>query len=133
MSSSRLRDIAMSEGSSRPPMSDEDKRALRDLLNCLDTFAEQKQTLSIQAMRAFLLVAMEEGLGVSEYANKSGIRQNVMSRHLLDIGPRDRYMEEGLDLVDQRPDPMELRKHQVRMTPKGRALAHKLARMLKRG
>ena len=123
----------MSEGSSRPPMSDEDKRALRDLLNCLDTFAEQKQTLSIQAMRAFLLVAMEEGLGVSEYANKSGIRQNVMSRHLLDIGPRDRYMEEGLDLVDQRPDPMELRKHQVRMTPKGRALAHKLARMLKRG
>ena len=118
----------MSEGSSRPPMSDEDKRALRDLLNCLDVFAEQKQTLSIQAMRAFLLVAMDEGMGVTEYANKAGIRQSVMSRHLLDIGPRDRYMEEGLDLVDQRPDPMELRKHQVRMTPKGRALAHRLAR-----
>jgi DNA-binding MarR family transcriptional regulator len=113
-------------------MSDEDKRALRDLLNCLDVFAEQKQTLSIQAIRAFLLVAMEEGMGVSEYANKAGIRQSVMSRHLLDIGPRDRYMEAGLDLVDQRPDPMELRKHQVRMTPKGRALANRLARMLRR-
>jgi DNA-binding MarR family transcriptional regulator len=123
----------MVEGPTRTAMSDEDKRALRDLLNCLDIFADMRPAMALQAMRSYLLVALQEGLGVTELANKAGIKQAVMSRHLQDIGTRDRYLEEGLGLVDQRALPMELRKHEVFLTPKGRALAHRLVRMMKRG
>jgi DNA-binding MarR family transcriptional regulator len=41
----------------------------------------------------------------------------------LDLGDRTRYMEEGLGLMYSRPNPNELRKHEVWLTPTGKALA----------
>jgi hypothetical protein len=109
---------------------EDEKWLLRELLHCLDVFADVKPTFQLQAMRAFLLVAIEEGLGATEYSRKAGLPQSVMSRHLLDIGERDRYMEPGLGLVDDKVDPMELRKHIKTLTSKGHGLAHKLVRLL---
>lgn len=101
-------------------------------LAIVDLFAELRQTMPLQYVRAFLLVGTNEGQGVGDYAEKAGVSLSVMSRHLLDIGDRNRHMEEGFGLVTQRPDPLELRKHQAMLTPKGKALAHKISRALRR-
>ena len=69
-----------------------------------------------------MLVAQEEGLSVSEYAKQAGVGQTTMTRHLLDIGLQTRKREPGLNLVMQRQDPLDLRRHQAFLTDKGRAL-----------
>lgn len=116
----------------RQSLPDDDKGALAQAMAVVDLFAELRQTMPLQYVRAFLLVALDEGKGVGDYAEKAGVSLSVMSRHLLDIGDRNRHMEEGFGLVTQRPDPLELRKHQAMLTPKGKALAHKIIRALRR-
>ena len=105
-----------------------ERKAVRTLLTVLEPFREIRSTMPLQYVTAFLLAAHEEGLGVGEYAERAGVSVSVMSRHLLDIGERNRHMEEGFGLVTYRANPMELRKHEYALTDKGRALAHKISR-----
>lgn len=105
-----------------------DKRAVKGLLGALEPFKELRGTMPLQYVTAFLMVAQEEGLGVGDYAERAGVSVSVMSRHLLDIGERNRMMEEGFGLVTYRPNPMELRKHEYMLTDKGRALIHRITR-----
>ena len=53
---------------------------------------------------------MKEGQTVTEYAEKAGVPQTVMTRHLLEIGDRSRDKEKGLGLVTQKADMNDLRK-----------------------
>jgi DNA-binding MarR family transcriptional regulator len=83
--------------------------------------------MPLQYVSTFLLVATYEGRGVLEYADLAGVGQTVMSRHLLDLGSRNRHKEPGFGLVEARPSQKDLRVNEVRLTPKGRALARRLA------
>jgi DNA-binding MarR family transcriptional regulator len=78
-----------------------------------------------------MLVAMQEGLGVTDYAERAGVPQTVMTRHLLDIGTHNRRREPGYGLVTQRQDPLDLRKHQTFLMIEGRALLHQILRILR--
>jgi hypothetical protein len=49
--------------------------------------------------RTFLVVVLDEGKSVQEYADAAGVSKSVMSRHILDLGDRTRYMEVGLGLM----------------------------------
>lgn len=109
-----------------------DAQALRTLMAVHEYFRDIRPTMPLQYITAFLQVAMEEGLSVNEYAEKAGVSMSVMSRHLLDIGERNRHMEEGFGLVTSRQNPMELRKNEIFLTPKGRALMHKITAQLKK-
>jgi DNA-binding MarR family transcriptional regulator len=111
-------------------LADDKRQAARSLLTAFEPFRELRATMPLQYVTAFLLVANEEGLGVGDYAKRAGISVATMSRHLLDIGERNRHMEPGFGLVQYRANPMELRKHEYTLTDKGRALAHKLLRAL---
>jgi DNA-binding MarR family transcriptional regulator len=112
----------------RQKLSPEEKEHIRALLAALELFREIRSTMPLQYVIAYLRVALEEGKGVTEYGKEVGVSQAVMSRHLLDIGDRNRYMTEGFGLITKRPDPMELRK----LTEKGEALAHQVIRALRR-
>ena len=116
--------------SSRPPLKDADKKYIKGLRGALEPFISIRNTMPLQYVTTFLLVAMDEGKSVGEYAAKAGVSQSVMSRHLLDIGERNRHMEEGFGLIQYRPNPMELRKHEVFLSDKGRAIAHQMVRQL---
>lgn len=113
-------------------LADSDLRALKDFMAVLDAFRAIRPTMPLQYVHTFFLVAIDEGLSVQEYAQRAGLSQSVMSRHLLDIGDRNRYMKEGFGLVTYRPNPLELCKHEVFLTDKGRALVHKIVRHLGR-
>lgn len=122
--------VSADKSGARQSLSDDEKGVLKGVLRALDPFAEMRVDMPLQYVRSFMLVAMEEGKGVSEYAEQAGVSQSVMSRHLLDIGDRDRYMNEGFGLVHKRQDPMELRKYRVFLTDKGRAIARRIIRGL---
>jgi DNA-binding MarR family transcriptional regulator len=107
---------------------DDERKAVRNILGVLEAFRRFRATMPLQYVMAFLLVAEEEGLGVGDYAHRAGVSVSVMSRHLLDIGVRNRHMEKGFGLVEYRPNPLELRKHEYMLTDKGRALLNQITR-----
>jgi hypothetical protein len=55
---------------------------LKNVLNALKPFIVLRDTMPLQHVRAFLLVAAEEGLNVSTYAKRAEISQSLMTRHL---------------------------------------------------
>lgn len=93
---------------------------------------EVRHDMPLQLVLTFLSVARYPGKSVGDYAEMEGVSKSVMSRHLLDLGERNRKMEPGFGLVGARPHPMELRRHEVFLTPKGRALLQAMARTLDR-
>lgn len=109
-----------------------DAQAIKNFLAAIEAFRAIRPTMPLQYVVAFLLVAMDEGLGVSEYAERAGVSMSVMSRHLLDIGERNRHMEEGFGLVTARQNPMELRKNEVFLTSKGKAVLRQIIRQLEK-
>lgn len=116
--------------------SDTERKAGLRLLGALECFKEIRHTMPLQYVLTFMLVALEEGKSIGEYASKSGVSPSVMSRHVLDIGMRARMVDKhgapvpGFDLVYTKPNINNLREHSVWLTDKGRALYHKLCRRL---
>lgn len=80
----------------------------------------------VSYLATFLLVVEEQGLSVEEYAGRAKRSASVISRHLLDIGDRNRKGEPGLGLVTSRPNPNNRRRLEYLLTPKGRALAKQI-------
>jgi DNA-binding MarR family transcriptional regulator len=113
-------------------LSDETKATAAALREALVAFMKEadRDTMPAQYITTFLLVALQPGLSVGEYAELAHVSNSVMSRHLLDIGDRNRQMNAGFGLVTGRPNPMELRKHEYFLTPKGRALFERMSRIV---
>ena len=109
-------------------LSDAERTTLKNVMRLMDAFRAVRPTMPLQHAYAFLLVAMEEGLGVMDYAERAGVKQDVMTRHLLDLGSHTRTRHPGLGLLAQRIDPMDMRRHQTFLTPNGRTLLHKVIR-----
>jgi DNA-binding MarR family transcriptional regulator len=63
-----------------------------------------------------LLVAQQEGLSVNEYAQNAGVSKSVMSRTLREINDIGHGIK---GLVASRRRPMNLRRKEVFLTPKG--------------
>lgn len=114
----------------RQSLSDDEKAGAKALLTALEAFREIRHDMPLQYVVSFLLVCEEEGLGPNEYAKRIGVSPSVMSRHLLDIGDRNRNMEKGFELIYKRQDPMELRRFRCFLTDKGRVLARRIGRAL---
>jgi DNA-binding MarR family transcriptional regulator len=112
----------------RQSISDDERRSTRGLIAALDVFYELRHDMPARYISSFLLVMEEEGLAVSEYAQRAGVSNSVMSRHLLDIGDRDRHGNPGFMLVSAQRDPLELRRVRVRLTDKGRVIARRILR-----
>lgn len=115
----------------RPTLTEEEKAFARALMLALEPFRDMRATMPLQYVYTFLLVATEEGKGVSEYAAEAGVSQTVMTRHLLDIGDRNRVGEEGFSLVTQERDRKDLRRHHARITPTGKAVMRRVINAMK--
>ncbi len=101
--------------------------ALRRAQGVLTAFQHINDTLPIQIAISFITVALYEGRSLREYCDLTGVAQSTMSRHLLDLGERNRKKEPGFHLVEQRSDTNDLRRNIYRLTPKGEKLAHDIA------
>lgn len=114
-----------------PPraIADEDKYAARMIERALAKFGEAagpNVASHLVGPRLFLLAAANENAGVLELSRMAGVAHTVGSRYVLDYGDRDRYMQPGMGLLTTHVDPENLRKKEVRLTPRGRAVFHEL-------
>lgn len=110
---------------------DAERREVLCMMKALGLFQQYRRDMPLQYVVTLLAVALNEGQTVMEYARTQGISPSVMSRHLLDIGERNRHMEEGFGLVTWKPNPMNLREHLYELTPKGRVLVHQVIRAIR--
>jgi DNA-binding MarR family transcriptional regulator len=103
-----------------------------NLLGALECFRELRRTMPLQYVVAFLLVALDEGKTIGEYALKADVSPSVMSRHILDIGPQNRDREPGFGLVVSKTNHMNRREHTVHLSDAGRALYRRLVKQVDR-
>lgn len=103
---------------------------VKRLMAVLEEFKNISPTMSVQQILAFLAVAMNEGTSLKDIVESSGVKTPTMSRHLIDLGPRNRRMEPGLNLIEVRQDPMELRKNQYTLSDRGRYLVNLIIKKL---
>jgi DNA-binding MarR family transcriptional regulator len=113
------------------PLSAEEKIIVKGLWGVLNAFvtsvkAKGHKSPPVAYLTTFMLVASEPGLSVDEYAARAKRSKSTMSRHLLDIGDRNRDGHPGLGLVTSRPNPTNRRQVEYMLTPRGRALATQL-------
>jgi DNA-binding MarR family transcriptional regulator len=97
----------------------------------MDAFRAGRRTMPIQHAYAFLLVALEEGRGVQEYAKRAGVTQAVMTRILFALGSTRQRGKPGYGLVQQTIDTQDARRHQTFLTTKGKALMHEIVRLVR--
>ena len=110
----------------RVDLAPDEERRLRSLLHILEYFQEHEPQIPASMISAFLLVALNEGCSLREVVEMSGKPQSTVSRHLLDLGERNRKGEPGLRLVAWRIAQEELRRKEYYLTPKGRALLRRI-------
>jgi DNA-binding MarR family transcriptional regulator len=104
----------------------EQQGKLTGLLRCLQAFQQHDRAMPTSMANTFLLVALNEGKSMREYRNIARVPESTMSRHLLDLGDRNRQMGPGLGLIERRRVPTNLRANKYTLTPKGRTLLSKL-------
>jgi DNA-binding MarR family transcriptional regulator len=97
----------------------------------MEAFQAIRPLMPWQEAYAFLLVALEEGRGVQEYAKAVGVTQPAMTRILFALGSRDRQRKAGYGLVQQAIDPDDPRRRQTFLTAKGKALTHEITRSVR--
>jgi DNA-binding MarR family transcriptional regulator len=106
------------------------------LFLALEPFAKESPTITLGNFMTFLRVASSEGKGVTEYADDAQVYKTVMTRHLLDLGDRDRHGGDGLGYIQQVRDRADMRVNRAWITHKGAAFldnAYKALSLLFRG
>lgn len=89
-------------------------------LKALDTDMTLAQALCL------LLIAKNEGLSLSELANKSGVGMASASRYVSAMGKPGPRNQRALGFITATEDPLERRKKVIQMTTKGRTFVNKL-------
>jgi DNA-binding MarR family transcriptional regulator len=102
------------------------KAKLEQLTSALKPFQAERENMPLQYFATFLLVATEEGLNVSTYAERAGISQSLASRHLSDLGKTNRHHKPGFGLVEMYYDLMDRRNRLVRLTVKGQRIVSEM-------
>ena len=109
-----------------------DKRATRALLWALKPLSNLHRPVPLPSLTAFLMVVLDDGRGINEYARAAGIHRAAMSRNLHAIGGRARNGGPGLGLVTVQRHPIDPVRSQVFLTPKGRSIAKEIFRQLRK-
>jgi DNA-binding MarR family transcriptional regulator len=99
-------------------------RALRQVRMSIDPL------VPTQLVQAFLTVAANEGLTLTEISDKLGTNLSTASRQLLDLSDRNRKMEPGYQLVCRTVDPSNLRVNRYTLTNKGKLLVDELVEIM---
>ncbi len=103
-------------------------RLLGAIISGMKTRGHKSPPVSL--IEAFLLVCLEEGLSVEEYAARGKIPYVTMSRHLLDLGDRSRKGEPGMGLITAGANPLNRRQREYMLTERGRLLLEKMKHFL---
>jgi DNA-binding MarR family transcriptional regulator len=113
-------------------LTEEERTALHMYMSFMEAFRAIRPNIQNMPMGdayGFLAIALEEGRGVTQYAERTGITQSGMTRTLSALGAGGRKGAAGFGLVQQAVDPKDMRKHQTFLTAKGKALIREIVRL----
>jgi DNA-binding MarR family transcriptional regulator len=112
-------------------MSD-DQHSTRDVMSGLLKVVEQFEMLPATYISAFLVIARDPGHSVDTYAKALGIAPATMSRRLIDLGEQQSRCRKraGHCLIESRRNPVDRRLVEIQLSPKGKALATRLERLV---
>lgn len=113
------------------PIVSEEQRLLNKASLIFQAFRGIEPTMPTQLAYTFLIVATHPGISVSEVADLAGFKLSTASRHLLDLGERNRKKEPGFGLVEVSVDPNELRRKTFTLTPRGKHLLNQIMTAMK--
>lgn len=83
--------------------------------------------MPMSSARAFVEIAMNPGKGPVAYGRAMGIEQPIMSRLLLDLGPKPRYNKEHrTKLIDRTYSSTNMREQEYYLTYEGYKLMREL-------
>ena len=117
---------------SEPAIRQGDKRVIQTLLWALTPLMNLRGSIPLPFLTIFLMVVLDEGKCVSEYARAFGVKdRRMMSRYLRDIGERARNGGPGLGLVTVEQLPTHSRARVV-LTAKGRSVAQAILQQMRR-
>ena len=116
--------------SRRPIVVTDAQQSVARWMKGLEAFRAIGPTMQTQLVYTFLLVATHEGISASEITERSGFRQSTTSRHLRDLGRRNRIKQPGYDLVEPHIDENDSRRRFYTLTPKGRELFGQIAKIM---
>ena len=120
--------LANSPPTMKPSTTEAQRKCAKSINRALKPFFAVRDTMPLQYVATFLLVAEEEGLNVATYATRAGISQSLMTRHLSDLGEVNRYHEEGFGLLEAFTDLMDRRNRLVRLTAKGKHVVYEMCK-----
>jgi hypothetical protein len=114
-----------------PDFTPDEERMADRLLEAMEEFLKHRQTMPIHLVTALLRVALNPGQKVITHSRDSGESSSLTSRHLSKLGSKKtKDAKDPMGLVDKRYAPTSLRDSEVFLTPEGRELLKKVARIL---
>jgi DNA-binding MarR family transcriptional regulator len=114
-------------------MSEEEKSMLRRLLKVVDFVRTYNAEMPIQTLGAFLVVALQDGMNVTEIGNRLGLSQSSASRNVSELTERSWKKVEGLKVAEYQQGREKISIKTVHLTDKGQTLAEQIAGLLKGG
>ena len=105
----------------------ENAQSWTKLVRALDLFRELNPDMSVQTIMVLLTVVMHEGCTIKEIKDRVGFSYASASRNVAALSKWHRLKRPGYDLVEATADPYELRRKLVKLTPKGKEMARRLA------
>jgi len=124
--------LASDDSITENSITENDRKIVQALLWALKPFLNLRRPMPLPFVATFLMVALEEGKGVNEYARALGMHRAVASRNLHAIGDRARNGEPGLGLVTFQSHMSNPQRTQIFLTPKGRSIAKDVFRHLRK-
>lgn len=104
--------------------------SFKKMLRAIEVFKKLSPSLPLSHMEGFLQVAIKQGLGTVEYAQRLEYNKDNTSRILGVMGERPRKLEEPYRLIEQCDDPVDSRKTHYYVTAKGNQVLKKVVQEL---
>lgn len=96
----------------------------------LDEFRRLNPNMPVAQIQAFLLVALDDGHGMTEIAGKVDVKPSTASRYLLDMGIPRADDDGAYGLIERGIDPQNTRKARYTLTKKGQRLVQAITAVL---
>jgi DNA-binding MarR family transcriptional regulator len=106
----------------RRPDAGERENILLNLGKVLDEFRSVSPNMPVSQIMAFLMVALDVGLGMSEVSDVIRVKNSTASRYLLELGPERLPGDGALGLIERGVDPQNTRKARYSLSRKGKRL-----------
>jgi DNA-binding MarR family transcriptional regulator len=97
-----------------------ERQSINAVVRVIEEFRKLDADMQAQQMLTLLVIAKEEGIGVKEIAERTGVSTSAASRNVAYWSDWSALKREGHDLVSIKADLMDTRRKQVSLNPKGK-------------